>query len=230
MLDIQSYADKAIVKAEEEGVFEKAVEKAVHEAVEKEIKAAFDWSSDFRESLKESIKEKLHFDPTSMDFTLYNQMVAAAVNTKLNNFFNEELENSIKECMDNLIALPPKEVRLSEVVKAFIHNSLRTDEKDEHDHITLIVDRERSSSFCYIYIDEDEGKSKYNCDLQFSIYKDELIRLPFGDKDVKDKLFAGPFYGVEKLLFQAYVCKSKFIIDDIDECDLYSPEREEDCF
>lgn len=138
------------------------------------------------------------------------------------------MQREIAENLEDLLASPPAEIRLSQVVAAFKeHVRSRVSggcSCDEYHRIGLLIEENSTlDGYWDVALDEDgenyakEKKHKYDYDFRFSVNREgQVYHVCFGSQDVEKALFVGRCSGFERLLLQLKLAKTRVINDAAD--------------
>jgi hypothetical protein len=160
----------------------------------------------------------------------YNDFILKVIRKQVDAGINNVLAQQAEEQMKSLLSPPPTEIKLTDLVKQFIEANQSSDcSCDGSDGISLHI-RASERGWHWIALDEDEGKSEYNCDNRFGVSPDGgIFAFTFKEKDPAKTLFIGSIYGFARSLFQMHVAGTKLIVDcsDADEIETNYPGRGE---
>lgn len=183
----------------------------IDKAVEDAIRSAFSYG-DTRKKIEAVVQSALAIEG-GLNMPSYSTMVLALLRQKLDDVVADHVAKRLDEEMTEILALAPKEVKLSDVVKAMVDE---LDMADRHGtYVTCIVEpSEYSAGAFHVYLDENEGKRKYECDATLFVSDGKLTSLTIDKKDAKTTTRLGPIWGWKKMLFSAYCGASKMIVDE----------------
>jgi len=187
------------------------LEKTVRGVIQSELR---DYS-DFAKQLGEAVKASLALNG-DLDLPSYNETILAIVRKQVEHCTADTIQRQVAERMKELLEPPPESITLSGLVEAFIEQV-----KDKHNSGCVCYGEEEISFevnrcngfFRYIYLDETAGKTRHQCAIQIGVHNDEVFSLRLPGGDTRNQLFAGPFYGFEKMLFQMKAAGSKIVFD-----------------
>jgi len=218
--------EKAVIDAFNKMAAEGAIEKIVTERVTKTVESILDDAlksySDFGKQLKEVVTKSLHVDMQSLNLTGYNDIILKIIKAKLDNSIEIVGAERIKKELEDLLATPPAEIKLSQLVE-----QLKKGNYDSNNECcTCIVEWGSTDGWGHIYLDEGEDKRSKDCDHHLAFTREgEIYFISIDGRDPSKKLFIGPFYDFERSLFQMYVAKTKLIVDE-DEVDTCYPGQD----
>ncbi len=192
------------------------VEKNIADIIKRSVDSAFQWGS-VKKSIEKSIEDALEIKEP-INIPSYSNMMLGLlrgmIDERLSNLINDRLAAD----MEDLLGLGTKEVKISELVKQI------TDEAEQHErrgeNITCIVEESEYSAKCYhIYIDHEENKRKYQCELHFYVTAEgKITSLSVDGKDAKTRIHVGYMEGWKKQVFALFITGGKFVVDDTDPC------------
>ena len=215
MKELEQIVQHALAQMAESGQFNKIVEAMVHKSVEEIISQCFNYGGPFQKQLAEAINKNIHIDFSHLGLAGYNQTLLNIIKAKLDSSIVQFAQKQISEGLDQLFATPPAEIKLSELVELY-KKYLAEDDRDKEMEINAKVIRSEGCDG-YWRLKLDGVPNKYGkqfeiaCDNKGNIYS---ISAPYHG-DLTKALFAGPFYGFERALWQMYAAKTKLVIDDI---------------
>ena len=208
-LDLRAILLAATAKVINSGEIEKAIEIGVASAVKESVKSSLSTYSEFGKAVDVAVKNAMKFDPNQVGLTEYNSTICGLIKAAVEGATNNAIQKQVVEVIDELLQAPPKSIALSELVKTFVKEV--ADDAEEPGEITFSC--EESHGFLHIHMDEKPGKRTYECDIQFDVTRDGWVYAVKIRGDQAKQLFAGPYYGMERLLFQLRAAKS-VIVDD----------------
>lgn len=183
----------------------------IDKAVEDAIKSAFSYG-DTRKKIESVVQGALAIEG-GLNMPSYSTMVLALLRQKLNDVVADHVAKRLDEEMSEILELAPKEVKLSKVVEQMIEGLEMADRYGSS--VTCIIEpSEYAEDVFHVYLDEEEDKAKYQCDVQMFVSNGQLKNLTVDKKDAKTSLRMGPMWGWKTMLFSAYCGASKFIVDE----------------
>lgn len=210
MEDLKSAVSTAFANVVASGAIEQAIEKQLADTIGSLIKAELREYSDFGKAIKDRVQQAIGVDLKRLDLPSYNDLILQILHRQVDGIMRSEVAQQLESNMAKLLEQAPAEITLDKLIEQFIEANK---EDKEGQDFTLLIERKYGST--YICLDEDAGKSEYNCDFRLAIDKDgQVYSLMLGAKDVAKTIFMGPFYNFERTLFQLYAAKSKVIVPD----------------
>nr|WP_246174972.1 hypothetical protein [Pandoraea bronchicola] len=227
MQELQNVVSTAFAKIVASGAIEKAIEKKLEETITSAIDNEIRGYSDFGRAISEGIKKSMHVDFDTLDIPGYNDLILKILRQKLEANMSNALTAGIDEQMTELLAPPPAEISLEDLVETF--------KRDEMGHgsalsdsITLIVEQDRDYStmqFTMVYLDRSAGMNKNACSYRIHLCDGKVLSMSIDRKDAEKTLFIGPLYRFSRRLFQMYAAGTKLIVgDDHEDIDRYYPD------
>lgn len=205
----------------ENGTIQKIVEEKIKKTVDSILDDALRSYSDFGKELSKTIREGLNVDMRQLGLVGYNDIVLKIIKEKLDNSIEVVGRARIEKEMEELLATPPAEIKLSQLVEQLKKGDL----SDDKYKCTCIVDWGNNDGWGRVYLDESE-RDKRACAHQLAFTADgEIYSISIDGRDPNKKLFIGPFYNFERSLFQMYVAKTRLIVDE-DQVNTYYPGRD----
>lgn len=237
IVNLEGAAVAAIQRLVQSGDIEKAIDKAVGETVTSAVHDALRSYSDFGKQVQKAVSKALAIHG-AIDLPTYNDALLKIVAKQVETLTRNTIEKEVAGRMKELLKPAPERIKLSKLIEEYV-DSLR--DKSRHvcschgDERAFAELRESSvSGFRDIVLAESREKPTYGSNRKGQIVlgvhlnqKDEpnvgeIFRLHFNSGDVEKQMFAGPFYGFERSLFQMRAAKTLIDIDcDPADCDLY---------
>lgn len=227
MKDLQDVVTSKFAEIAASGTIETIIEKHLTETIGDIIKSSLRSYSDFGKALEARVKEAVNVDLSRLELPGYNDLILKLIQRQAGDLMDNALATQIEAQMRELLAPPPQEMKLSDLLKEFIEHKASDCPCDGPDEISLHIERS-SYGYTHIYFDEDSGKEKYLCAYAVNLDKEgKVYSLKIDDADPKKKLFVGPFYNYERRLFQLYAAGVTLIVDgeSEDDFDTYYPGR-----
>ncbi len=197
---------------------EEAVRKVVAEKIGQVVHRAVDSSMQtyggVGQKIAKAVEKALDLDG-DLDIPRYSHMVTALLRAKMDEILGDLVNKRLSEDMAEILKVAPKEVKLSEIVAELVkHEEEYSDRRGES--VTCVVEESSSvSGYRHIYIDAEADKSKYSCDARIAVDSDgKIYGLVIGGREAKDTIVMGRMYGWRKMIFAAYACGSKLIVDE----------------
>ena len=221
MKEMQAAIETAFKQMVESGALNKVITESVEKSVTSVIKQTFESYSPFQKALTENVNKSLVINFDDLGLAGYNDMLLKIIKSRVDASIFKTAEKQITEGMDELMASPPAEVKLSDLVKEF--RKYAAEDRPPDSEISFhCKDSDSSTGYFQCAMDEKSGKPHYDCGYRFAVTdKGEIYSLKFPHEgDVTKGLFVGRRFGFEKTLFQLWACKTKMVMD-VDDVDAY---------
>lgn len=203
-------------QATEENV-QRLVEKKISEAIEYSINDAFKSWGEVGKQIDTAIKQSLQISDR-MDIPSYGVMVMAVLRQKLDERVNTLISNRLDEEMNEILSIAPRELKFSSLVEAVVERASEDMADRYGSSITCIVEHRDSPYDWYeVWLDEAEDTEKSDCEIRFTVSRDgTVLSCHIDGRDPKKSVSMGAMWGYQKMLFGAYCCGSKIIMDNLD--------------
>lgn len=194
--------DKLLDTGAVQAMIEKHLAKAFEEAISSELRSY----SDFGKQVQASVREALALRGP-IDLPSYNGMILAVVRRLVETQTRASVEKQVAENLKDLLTPAPERITLSKLVETYIEHIKAQHDAGcvcygEQNQITLLVEAGNYGNVS-IGLDKEPGQRRAQCDIELGVTKEgKLYWLRFRDDDVEKRMFAGPFYGFERALFQ----------------------------
>jgi|GEM_PF-1543851 len=191
------------------------VEKKIGECVKDAVERAMASYGNVGKQIRDAVETSLSIGDR-VDVPAYGTMVLAVLRAKMDEVLGEHINNHLASEIADILKIAPKELKLSDLVEAMIED---IDAGERYGtHITLIAEASESvDGYWHVYLDEEEGRRKYDCAVQIAVDSNgKIYSLKCGGRDAKGTIIMGPLHGYQKMIFSAYACGSKFIVGEPD--------------
>lgn len=191
------------------------VEKKIGAAVSSAVDGAFRSYGDVGKQIEKAVTNSLAIGDR-LDVPAYGNMVMAVLRAKMDEVLGELVNERLAKEMSEILSLAPKEVKLSEVVKAMVA-AIELSERYGTSVTCLVEESESVQGYFNIYLDPEDGKDKrrYECAVQLGVDRDgRIYSLSIDRKDAKTTVVMGAYDAFKKMVFAAYCSGSKFIVDE----------------
>lgn len=231
VLAVNQIVEDAVKGMQESGKIAAIIKSKIESTIENKLNNVFSWHGDFGGELEKHLSKTLRVNFKGLLMDEYNDQILRMMQAILDQKMQSDAQVRVKEAMERILADPPERVLVSELVKNFLVQHSEVAQEKGWEHMTFIVHDRNDKFFTYIYLDKEPYKSKYQCKYQIGINKSggksEVFTLKINGQDLQNGVFVGPFYEVERVLYQAFVAKIPIELDDQD-IDLSYPEYNED--
>ncbi|MRX32775.1 hypothetical protein [Aminobacter sp. MDW-2] len=188
------------------------VEKKIGEAVESAVKAAFSWG-DVGKQIEKAVSASLAIGGR-IDVPAYGNMVMGLLRAKMDEKLSALVNERLATEMDEILSLAPKELKLTDVVEA-LREEIDVQDRYGSSFTCIVEESTAVLGYWHIYLDKEQKTRKHECELQFAICSEgRIYSLTCDRKDAKTVIVMGAMHGFKKMVFAAYCCGSKFIVDD----------------
>lgn len=201
----------------------KAADEAIKEAVNS-------YRSKFPKTIKAAVEKMLPHELSLDGQANWNHAISQYLSQRLAEMHDQRIEQAVKPMLDKVLATPPAELKVSELVKQAIEFWAEDARREHESNPTIIVERSEGvvSGYWHLYIDPASHTSKYSCKVQLAVNdKGEVYGVRVDEQDLKKLRFAGPFFNFDAYLFQLYTGGTKLILDREDFDDVYYPGYED---
>ena len=193
----------------------KKLESVVKDAIERELSSC----SDFGKNLRRHIKECVGIDFSSLGIDGYNDHMLRMIGTIMDKQMQGESKERLEATLTEMLSDPPKEIKLSELIELFKENFTEEANAESIDCMTCIVEGRCDKFFTHVYMSMKENTEKYQCDYRFGLRLDRetgirtVYTMTISGANLKKGLFVGPFYGLERLMYQMHCCGTSVVLD-----------------
>lgn len=216
MTDINAIVQGSLQQMFDSGKVNEMIEKQLENTVGEIIRSTLREYSDFGKALRQAIEGQL---PTKFDevrLVEYNHFIIAAVQRRLHSLLHDEYEAELNKMMDAMLGREINgPLKMSDLAKR-IRDEFKSDDPcscGSDDNFTFLHETSDYGGG-WIYFDQSERKSKYECQYQLGYINDgEVFSVKVNGNDPKKDLFMGPHYGIERLLMTLYFRKATLEID-----------------
>jgi len=213
MKELEDAMVAAFRKMAKAGTIQEIIEKQISKTVEEILSNALKSYSDFGRNMEKVVKESMNVDLKGLGLSGYNDIILKIIKTKIDNGMETFGKAQIEKDLEELLKAPPAEIKLSELVEQLKQDAIGPDR--QCGECTCIIEWSNTDGYGRIYLDEDYMKEKRSCAYELAFSKDgEVYSFSIEGRDPSKKIFCGPFYGFERLLFQMYTAKTKLIVDE----------------
>jgi hypothetical protein len=213
--DLATFILAEVQRQTSEEALRKIVETKIGECVKSAVDSAMRSYGNVGKQIEKAVENSLSIGDR-VDVPAYGVMVMNVLRAKMDEVLGEHINKHLANEMADILKIAPKELKLSDVVEAMIKE---IDVGERYGtHITLIAEAsENVDGYWHVYLDEEENTRKYDCEVQIAIDGNgKIYSLKCGGRDAKGTIIMGPLHGYQKMIFSAYACGSKFIVDEPD--------------
>lgn len=192
------------------------IEKKVDEVITESITSAFRSYGEVNKQIEAAIKDSLKIGDR-LDLPAYGVMVMALLRQKLDERVNSLIADRLDAEINEILSIAPKELKFSELVEAIVLAAGEDMSERYGTSITCLVEEDERYGWLNVWLDKDDRIDKRDCEIRFTVSKDGgLLSCSLDNKDPKKTIRMGPMWGYQKMIFGAYCCGSKIIMDDLD--------------
>lgn len=178
---------------------------------------------DLAKGLKEKVEQELAVDLQRLDFSQYREELLAITQRRVEAAWNEQMKEAVEASLSQILAEPPKELKLSEIVEMM--KSDRMEHRDDGDwpsECTAYVEYDRGvvEGFAMVFLDPEPDKSGYECSYRIHIHNKEEgweaigVHLPDLELGRHRGRFLGRLDALEKALFHLHASGTKLVLDE----------------
>lgn len=222
--NLQDYILAEVTRKTSEEHIRKLIEKKIDEAVQSAVDEEFRWGGNLKKQLTTAVSGALSIGD-KIDVPAYGVMVMALLRQQLDANISELLNVKLASEMQDLLQIAPKELKFSDVIEKMTEHAKESG--SGWGKIAVFIEESDWSPNCYhvgIDPDGDTGK-RYECDTQFYVTAEgKISSLTVDRRDVGKVVGMGAYWGYQKMIFSAYACGSKLIMDDLDPCLRYGED------
>lgn len=215
MKELEQAITTAFADMVDSGKLKKTIEDAVQGSVARALTDCFHSYSPFHKSLSEHINKSLGVDLSSLGLSGYNATLLQIIKAKLDANICRFADEQFAKSLEKLLADAPPEIKLSDLVEKFRRFANDENECDNGISCHLVMSEGSCRGYGRLHLDIKSGKDAWNCRYHISFAdKGEIYNISLPDSgDPSKRIFAGPFYGFDRMLFQMYAAKTKLILD-----------------
>lgn len=190
------------------GDLQKMVQTQVTACVKRAIEECTGYGSAFMKGLNAYVAESLPMDFRSMNLAEYNGELMKVIQAKLDGNLQVWIDKTMSKQLGELLEAPPAEIMVSELV-ATCRKEMSEDE--ERDFSLEIKVDESSSTAGYWSLQIGKRGDGYRLAVtpKGEIYS---VSVPYHG-DVTKRLFACRGYGLDRVLWRLYACKTRLVRD-----------------
>lgn len=216
-MDLRDKFNDALENLIASGKIEDTIQASVQKCVLSAIQDATSAYSPFGKQIAKKVAESLavHGD---IDLPSYNDALLKIVARQVQTLTEATIEKQVAERLKDLLVPAPEEIKLSELVAQY-----REYVKDQKEHGVIFGESRihlevegtgPGAGYSTVYLNPKRCHSRYDCAIQIHVGNNGRIwSLKLRDKDCAKDIFAGPFFGVEKMLFQMKAAGSRIVFD-----------------
>ena len=152
MKEIQEIVNNKVESLVNDGVIAGLIEDSVQKAITKALETQFESWGTITKQIDKALEDALKIDMSQLPIETYNEQMAVAVKSRLNEFFKGAASNKFMESIDKVLEPAPKEMDINDFIETIVGH-WKTDEPgdadDLDDYATVeFEDKERGSMKC----------------------------------------------------------------------------------
>ncbi|MBD8689346.1 MULTISPECIES: hypothetical protein [unclassified Rhizobium] len=142
----------------------------------------------------------------------------ALIREQLDANIAEMLNAKLATEMQELLQIAPKELKFSAVIEKMTEHAKEMGDRPWGRIAAFIEESEYSTGHYHVGIDPDgDTLKRYNCETQFYVDSSgKISSLHVDRRDVAKGIGIASYWGYQKMIFSAYACGSKLIMDELD--------------
>lgn len=224
-IDINAIAASAIQEMNESGALHKTISDTIKKTVGDAVRNNLERYSDFGKAVEQEIKKAFNgIELQRLGLEQYNHFILSYIGEAVHEFREKALAVQLKEQLDSILANPPEQIKISEIVAEVVKEARKEcsgEDYDEYGEITLNIN-DTDSMFKYIEIDPEHGKGPRSCKYRFGVFcysreKPSLMSVTINGEEIEKSALIAKHNGVAKLLIQAQLHKIPIVLD-FDDC------------
>lgn len=213
VIDLQAMVNTALTNMHQDGSLEKMITAQLEKTVKSVLDDAIGSYSGFGKELKEAVKSTLGINIDRMELPTYNVLVTNIIKDRLDQIVHEEGVEKMKQRLDEMFTPVKPEVHLSELIEEW-KKALNEDGDRNGESITVLWEDSTYGGGGWLYVDADEDRDKYRCDLQVGVNKeDKVFALKWEGKDLTKAKTDWGINEIAEQFFRIYAAGSKLIVD-----------------
>lgn len=230
-VDIQAALESALASAFEQTKIENLLKEQLSLLVDLQIKEQLSRYGEFSKVVAKSINELFPHKIDLEGMAVWNHAIKKAIQDRVNAVNDERIAQAILPMLEEVLASPPKEMKLSDLVNRAVEFWKSDDALFDttSDRPSIIIRRSNSvDGYWMLGLDKDYGKDIHNCEIFMQVSSDgKIFGLRIDRKEIGTRnktVWAGPFYSFERDIFMLYACGTKLILDEENFDDVYYRE------
>ncbi|MBP2564600.1 hypothetical protein J2766_001159 [Agrobacterium tumefaciens] len=214
--NLQDYILAEVMRKTSEEHIRQLIDKKIDEAIKGAVDDEFRYGGNLKKQLTTAVGAALTIGD-KIDVPAYGVMVMALLREKLDANINELLNVKLASEMQDLLQIAPKELKFSDVIEKMTEHAKEMG--SGWGKIAVFIEESDYSAGCYhVGIDPDgDTRKRYECDTQFYVTAEGKISgLTVDRRDVGKVVGMASYWGYQKMIFSAYACGSKLIMDELE--------------
>ena len=231
-INIESTITAALESALAPDRIREQIEKQIAGTVDAAIKDAFREFSDFGKTVKEAVAGVVPHDLSLEGAANWNHAINQIIRERLSAVNNERIAQAINPMLDKLLVQPPKELKVSELVRKAAEMWGDSWKRDGSDRPSVEIEHSEGvmMDFYRIKMDPRQTRESYRSwPVDIAVTGEgNVYGLRIDGQDMKNTKFAGRFYDFEAYIFALYTGGTKLVLDTEDFDDIYYGEENDD--
>lgn len=198
----------------------------VHESVKRHLDHALASYSELGKKIEKAVEDALRIDG-KLDLPSYNQMIIKFVELQVQHLAEQAIQKTAAERLKELLTPAPEKIKLSELLEQY-RKELADEQDDgcvcygEDDDLNIscrVTDREHGG---FRGIELREKASERTESIYIGITKEgKVYHIRFRDQTIENRMFVGPVYGFERMIYQMKAAGTIIEVDDYENVDTY---------
>lgn len=233
-IDIEGIVTNAVSKALSYDNVSVLVERMVDYTVKEAIEQSLRRHSEFGRAVSKHVEQVVKFDATLLsehEGPKFTHAIGQIIRAKVAALNNDAMKRAIEPMLDEILKPMPQVMKLSDLVKIAVDDWSDDCGEPREGRPTVIVERKEGilSDYFQIYLDKEHKSRSSGCGYALRCNQvGEVYSMRIYGTEIKNSLFAGPFYHFDALLFQLYTNKVRIEVDTTDFSDVYYHGQEDD--
>ncbi|SHO65851.1 hypothetical protein SAMN02745172_02498 [Pseudoxanthobacter soli DSM 19599] len=212
-LSLTDYIHAEVLRRTSDEAVRAHIDKRIGEAVTQAIDQQMRSYGDVREQIEKAVGRALAL-PGEIDVPSYSAQVLAMLRAKMDEILVALINERLAAEMADILKVGKPEITLTEIIEEMRKRARRDDESHSHTGMTCHI-RTSDYGFQYVSLDSKPDIEARRCTVQFGVTNEyKVFTLSVDQKDAKHTIVAGYMPSYVKMVFTAYACGSKIIIDD----------------
>lgn len=198
----------------------------VQDSVKRHIESALASYSKLGKQIEEAVEKALRIDG-KLDLPSYNQMIVRFIELQVQDLAEQAIQKTAAERLKELLTPAPEKIKLSELLEQY-RKELADEQDDgcvcygEDDDLNIscrVTDREHGG---FRGIELREKASERTESIYIGITKEgKVYHIRFRDQTIENRMFVGPVYGFERMIYQMKAAGTIIEVDDYENVDTY---------
>ena len=198
----------------------------VHDCVKRHLDAALASYSELGKQIETAVENALRIDG-QLDLPSYNEMIIKFVELQVQHLTADAIQKTAASRLKELLTPAPTKIKLSELLEQY-RQQLKDEQDDgcvcygEDDDLNISCRVTAHEHGGYRGIELREKASERTAAIYIGITKENKVYyIRFRDQAVETRMFVGPVYGFERMIYQMKAAGTIIEIDDYENVDTY---------